>query len=238
MLDAATLEKYGYELHGPVPQLAVVQGPGGGPIVDLGSHQIDIFNWFLGATPRSVIASGGNNYYTRDRQWYDNVMAIYEYDTPAGVVRALLPGDQHHQLRRLLRDVHGRPGVAVDLRGTTKVGCFFRELAAPTSATGRRRHHDTINAMSPEGAMQLNVGATLDPSGRPTPQAQSMMAAAAKPVHLLHLENFFDAIRSGGATPLTCPPEVAYETAVAVLAVNDALERGCKVEFKPEEFVV
>ena len=30
----------------------------GGPISDLGAHQIDIFNWFLGAQPKSVMASG------------------------------------------------------------------------------------------------------------------------------------------------------------------------------------
>ena len=29
------------------------KGKGGGPIVDLGSHQIDIYNWFLDATPRT-----------------------------------------------------------------------------------------------------------------------------------------------------------------------------------------
>ena len=29
------------------------KGKGGGPIVDLGSHQIDIYSWFLGATPRT-----------------------------------------------------------------------------------------------------------------------------------------------------------------------------------------
>ena len=34
------------------------KGLGGGPIVDLGSHQIDIYNWFLGARPVSVLASG------------------------------------------------------------------------------------------------------------------------------------------------------------------------------------
>jgi hypothetical protein len=44
-----------------------------------------------------------------------------------------------------------------------------------------------------------------------------------KAPHQLHLENFFNAIREG--TPLTCPPDVAYETAVAVLRANDACRR-------------
>ena len=51
--------------HAPVPQLALVKGLGGGPIVDLGSHQIDIYSWFLSANPSHVTASGGLLYYDR-----------------------------------------------------------------------------------------------------------------------------------------------------------------------------
>ena len=36
---------------------------GGGPLSDLGAHQIDIFNWWFGQSPRSVMASGGVDYY-------------------------------------------------------------------------------------------------------------------------------------------------------------------------------
>ena len=60
---------------------------GGGPVSDLGAHQIDIFNWFLDAKPTSVQASGGVDYYD-SYEWHDNVMCIYEYDTPNGVARA------------------------------------------------------------------------------------------------------------------------------------------------------
>jgi len=31
---------------------------------------------------------------------------------------------------------------------------------------------------------------------------------------------------------------VGYETAVTVLKVNEAVEAGCKIEFKPEEFKI
>ncbi len=63
------------------------KGMGGGSIVDLGSHQIDIYSWFLDAQPKSVIASGGIDHW-KGHEWYDSVMAIYEYDTKAGLVRA------------------------------------------------------------------------------------------------------------------------------------------------------
>ena len=46
------------------------------------------------------------------------------------------------------------------------------------------------------------------------------------------------AIDDGTMTTLNCPEEVGYETAVAVLKVNEAVEAGKKLVFKPDEFKV
>jgi len=88
-LDAATLKRYGYESMHQLRNWRWYKHLGGGPIVDLGSHQIDIYNWFLAARPTSVLASGRTNYYDKKtHEWYDTVIAIYEYDTPQGSVSA------------------------------------------------------------------------------------------------------------------------------------------------------
>ena len=116
-MPPATLEKYGYRSMEQFLNWRWYRGLGGGPIVDLGSHQIDIFNWFLGARPASVMASGGTDYYSKDtHEWYDTVMAVYEYADAARHRAGVLPDAHHQRLRRLLRAVHGRPGVARDLR--------------------------------------------------------------------------------------------------------------------------
>ena len=86
-IDEATLNKYGFQDMHQFRNWRWFKGLGGGPIVDLGSHQIDIYNWYLGAVPRSVMASGGNDYW-KNHQWYDSVMAVYEYLTKDGPVRA------------------------------------------------------------------------------------------------------------------------------------------------------
>ena len=72
---------------------------GGGPISDLGAHQIDMFNWILGVTPKSLTASGGRDYYnnrplqsggTFSYEHLDNAVLTYEYDVPGhGLVRAI-----------------------------------------------------------------------------------------------------------------------------------------------------
>ena len=76
---------------------------GGGPLSDLGAHQIDIFNWMFGCTPRAVTVSGGTDYFKNvilDKtnpdakpvtyEHPDNVIAVYEYDVPGnGLVRVV-----------------------------------------------------------------------------------------------------------------------------------------------------
>ena len=81
------LAKYGFTDMHQFRNWRWFKGLGGGPLSDLGAHQIDIFNWWFGVTPKSVMASGGLDYYS-NHEWYDNAMVIYEYPLPAGVARA------------------------------------------------------------------------------------------------------------------------------------------------------
>ena len=85
----AVLKKAGFKDMHQFMNWRWYKGMGGGPIVDLGSHQIDIYNWFLNSTPVAVTASGGTDYYEKKtHEWYDTVMAIFEYETKQGKVRA------------------------------------------------------------------------------------------------------------------------------------------------------
>ncbi|HEY9508813.1 MAG TPA: Gfo/Idh/MocA family oxidoreductase, partial [Verrucomicrobiae bacterium] len=86
-MSDAQLAQYGYKDMHQFKNWRWYKGLGGGPLSDLGAHQIDIFNWWLGKLPRSVMASGGVDYY-KNHDWYDNAMVIYEYELPEGVVRA------------------------------------------------------------------------------------------------------------------------------------------------------
>jgi hypothetical protein len=116
----------------------------------------------------------------------------------------------------------------------TRKGFLFREPSAK-----RREWEDEaerVEAMGEQGVIELKIGETLTPEGQKDPEAQRLLDESTKPGWQLHLENFFDAIR--GRADLTCPPEVAYETAVAVLKVNDAIAAGERLTFDPAEFTV
>lgn len=232
-LDEATLKKFGYDTMDRFRNWRWYRKYSGGAMADLGSHQIDVFNWILKARPKAVQASGGLDYYTQaGREWYDNVLSLYEYALPSGPVRAfyqVLNTSSHGGFWEAFLGDEGSIVVSEDSR----VGQLYREVAAKRREW--ENESEKIEAMGRD-AIELKIGETLDPSGKPTAEGQRLLEEAKKPVHQLHLENFFGAVRGEGA--LTCPPEVAYETAVSVLKANEAVEKGCKVEFRAEEFVV
>jgi hypothetical protein len=76
----------------------------------------------------------------------------------------------------------------------------------------------------------------LDVRETAPPPSYALPVQSTKLYHQPHLENFFDAIR--GRARLNCPGEVGYETAVTVLKVNEAVESGRRVEFKPSDFEI
>ncbi|MBO7535505.1 MAG: Gfo/Idh/MocA family oxidoreductase, partial [Victivallales bacterium] len=74
------LKKYGYENMEQFKNWRWFKKYSGGPIADLGSHQIDIFSWFLNAEPYAVTAFGGADYFPT-REWYEDVTVMYDYKT-------------------------------------------------------------------------------------------------------------------------------------------------------------
>jgi hypothetical protein len=115
----------------------------------------------------------------------------------------------------------------------SRKGFIFREMQAK-----RQEWEDEAKKVEKMGVMaiELKIGETLLPDGRKDPKSQKLAAEARKPVHQLHLESFFDAVRRTDPKALTCPPQEAFRTAVTVLAANRAVRTGQRVVFKPEDF--
>ncbi len=51
-----------------------------GLMAELGSHQLDVVNWFFGRAPKRVFACGGIDYYRDGREVLDNISCTYEYE--------------------------------------------------------------------------------------------------------------------------------------------------------------
>jgi len=188
-----------------------------GPIANLGSHQIDVFNWFLHALPKAVAASGGRDYYDF-YDWYDNVSCVFEWDYPWGGKTSTVRGDYH-------------------ILTSTDDGGFFERftgdegsltISENESLGGIRRER---HAPWPDWENELR---RQKPGRAYPPIPYPGHPDKVKPVHQYHLENFFDAVR--GKAKLTCPAEVALAATASALKVNDAMKAGRRLEFKPEEF--
>jgi predicted dehydrogenase len=234
-LDQATLEQYGFKSMHQFRHWRWYKGLGGGPIVDLGSHQIDIYAWFLGANPKSVMASGGTDYYDKStHEWYDTVMAVYEYETEQGTVRAFYQTLTSNSSQGYFEQFMGDEGTLVISEAAGR-GAIYRENWVPTTKWAPWVKKGYIK--QPAGMKQPEKPAVVgDVRESPTPPKYDLPITMDAPYHQPHLDNFFDAIR--GKAELNCPAEVGYETAVSVLKVNDAIEAGRRLEFKPEEFKV
>ena len=260
-LDDATLKKYGYDTMQRFRNWRWYKKFSGGPIADLGSHQIDIFNWVLNASPRAVMATGGLDYY-EGIEWYDNISALYEWDAEWEGKKIIVRG--FYQV--LSTTSHG--GYAETFMGDqgslviseqATIGGIRREQEAPeadwekelqkalpkkpeaakpaepTPAEGDAAAAKPAAKKDEEEGVAHSVpapGRYYPPISAPYPQPKD--APPSKPEHMPHLENFFDAVLNG--TALTCPGEVGYDTAVTVLKVNEAVATGKRLEYTPAEF--
>ncbi len=246
-LPEAVLNRYGYASMHEFRNWRWFKKYAGGPISDLGAHQIDVYNWFLGANPSSVLAGGGVDYYTT-HEWYDNVMVIYEFPTPAGIVRAFY---------QVLTTTSAGGGYieyfmgdegALKMSENPKYTGLFREARAPDWGKWVELGHIRKPGTPAPDAVPLkpwekprpklggpSKAATVDVRETAALDTWEMPVTLDKAIHQPHLENFFDSIR--GRAKLNCPAEQGFASAVTILRVNEAIAAKKMLAFTPGEFI-
>jgi hypothetical protein len=162
-------------------------------------------------------------------------MAIYEYEYEyeqgkKGTVRAYYQTITSNSSWGYYEAFMGDQGT-LEISEAGARGSLYREPTSPDWAKWVKQGY--VNA-PPVEEEEPETEAILDVRETEPPAAYDIPVVMDKPYHQPHLENFFDAIR--GKAKLNCPAEVGYETAVAVLKVNEAIEAGRKLNFKPDEF--
>ena len=234
------LQRYGYANMHEFRNWRFFKKYGNGPAADFGSQQIDVCRWFLGAAPKSVLAAAGVDYY-KDRQWYDNLMAILEFPTPEGLVRSTC--------QVLTTTSAGNAAFFeqfMGTEGTVRVSekpnwtRMYREASAPDWDPWARQNY-LVKEPTPAAGKGPADSKPEDPNEvhvRETGQVvgYELPVLSDKPPHQSHLENFFDAIR--GKAKLTCPADEAFGTEVVVHKLNQAVEARKAIELKPEDFAV
>ena len=222
------LAKYGFKDMHQFRNWRWFKGLGGGPLSDLGAHQIDIFNWWFGVEPRAVLGSGGIDYY-KNHEWYDNAMVIYEYPLAEGVARAF------YQVQTTTSAGGGYFEYFMGDEGALKMSenpgltAIYKEAKGPSWDEFISRNYlraKTVSAAA-DDATKVDVRETAQLAVYEIPVSFN------KKIHQPHLENFFNAIR--GKAKLNCPADEAFPSEYVIHKANDAIAARKTLEITPQE---
>jgi predicted dehydrogenase len=243
-IPEATLARWGYGSMAEFYEWRWFKQYAGGPMTDLGSHQVDVLNWFLKSTPSRVSAVGGSEHVIAEARennvgflptTLDMTLATYEWDnTQWGKIRGTYQVNLTTSNGGFFETFMGDRGSMVTAEIVEK-----SSMSKEATAEGLP-WEDDAEKFKEDGSevMHFDPLKSRMANGKMDPETMKLQAAMEQPPHQPHLENFFDAVRSGGAVALNCPPEVAYETTVSVLKANEAAVTGKTIEFIPSEFKV
>jgi predicted dehydrogenase len=228
------LKAYGYENMHAFRNWRAFKRYSGGRFADFGAQQVEVVNWFLAGTPKSVLAGGGIDYY-KAHEWPDTVMAILEYETGDGTVRALLSVQTTTSGGGEMTFEHfmGTEG-SIKISESPKWTRVFREpQAKPWDDWVRQGYLAAKEDAAPKKPVTSEEEHVRE-TGVVVPYELPVLLT--KPLHQPHLENFFDAVR--GKARLTCPAEEAFPIEVVVHKVNQAVEGKKMLFLAPEDFKV
>lgn len=236
-----TLAAHGYDSMAHFYEWRWFRALGGGPACDLGSHQVDVLNWFVGAPPSRIFATASNtwaraqaaaNQVGYEPECDDHIHMLLGWTLPDGT-----EVNGHYQVK--LSTSHG--GFYETFGGDA--GTMVTAEIAEQAAMFRENTAAAVewNDLAQKIEIGGKTGIAYDPlasrraKGQMDAVANQLAADMQKPPHQPHLENFFAAVRGEGT--LNCPAEVGYETAVTVFKAIESARLGQPLTLKPEDFV-
>lgn len=191
-----------------------------GLMAELGSHQLQVVNWFSGRVPQTVYASGGVYRFPDGREVPDHVYAIYEYPGHLTLSYSTILSNTHdHYYEQIM----GTKGTII-LRREREAFLFFEgEAEGETELTMQRSGSDPVLQAS-ESRLADAAGQAVDTSSQ---------ATALNP-YRLEMEGFCSTIRNGA--PNRCDGPTGMNACVAILKANESIQKGEKLDLPPNLF--
>jgi predicted dehydrogenase len=202
-----------------------------GLMAELGSHQIDVCNWFMGMHPVSVVGIGGLDYYKDGRDVYDNVQVVYEY--PNGL-KLTYQSICTNAFDDFSEEFMGTKGTLITSEAPGK-SMMFKEQSAEEFEFAK----DSQNKVKIGGkeAILLDAGATTKQDKREKTAGQTLASSGvSKNNWALALEDWVDCIRHN-RKPF-CDGRIGLADTACVLAANKAMDEGKKVHLTEDMFRV
>jgi predicted dehydrogenase len=186
-----------------------------GLLAELASHQVSIANWFFGATPEAVSATGGIHRFDDGREVDDHVYVTFEYPGRRTVTFSSI---ESNAFDHYYEAFHGTKGTLI-LRGEAEAYLFHEGSGAPAATT--------VEA-TPKGggpALEASESRTADAAGHASSGSADRTDRLA--AYRAEVSAFCGAVRVG--TPLSCGPERALHSATACLRAFEAAEQKTRL---------
>jgi len=188
----------------------------GGLSAELGSHLIDFANWVFGATPESVVGSGGIDTYHDGRETNDNVQIIFRYPRGRTFVFSSLTDNAKVGAEVWIYGKEGSVEVTMEdalffyepKRAASPVPEATTERGVPTGATYRTRGE--MPYRGPGSPVKISEGAEGNPN-------------------FLACRSFIESLRNN--TRPFADERVGWGSAVSVYLANKAIEAGRRITF-------
>jgi predicted dehydrogenase len=204
-----------------------------GLMAELGTHQIQAVNWFLGAMPVAVVGMGGINYWKDGRTVFDNVEVIFEY--PGGV-KLNYTSLTTNQFDGYYEQFMGKEGTLVISEEKATPTAYYREPGTTPEEWMKSAANPTEKGKHNELALKLDPQATkkLSQSGVKVGEKTLTSDATGKNSYLLEMEDFFASIRTGA--PVSCDWRQGLGGCVAAIRANEAMEKKTRVEIPATDY--
>ena len=186
-----------------------------GLFAELGSHQVNAANWFLGKSPEKVQAMGGVYRFKDGREVPDHVFATFQY--PGGVT-GTFSSIESNAFDERYEAFFGTKATLI-IRNENEAMLFDEGVseARPTGVEVAPKGPGALLETSETKPQQAGGGAQQRAQAG-APAAQGISPST------YEINGFASAIRSG--TPLNCGPEKASHSASWTIAANEALKTG------------
>ena len=187
-----------------------------GLFAELASHQLNAANWFIGAAPHAVMASGGVYRFKDGRESCDHEYAIWEY--PGGVTTTFSSVESN----------------AFDERyeaffGTKATLIMFNEVEALLFEEGGGGTSTGVEVSGVAGGAVVHASETKPANAGAASRAAAPTASATGRASATELEisRFCSAVRTGES--VACGAERAFESARSCIAADDAIVKQAKL---------
>ena len=187
-----------------------------GLFAELASHQLNAANWFLGAAPNAVMASGGVYRFKDGRESCDHEYAIWEYPSSVTTTFSSLESNAFDERYEAFF-------------GTKATLIMYNEAEALLFEEGGAGTSTGVDVSGVPGGAAVHASETKPANAGAASRAQASTAAAHGRASATELEisRFCSAVRIG--EPVACGAQRAFESARSCIAADEAIVQQAKL---------